>query len=135
MNKILHGLDGSPSSFKALEEALKLAKLYSAELHTISVEEMPRFPETVSEIAEEKDAEDSKFSEIVKQAEEMARSKGLTIDCHIQVGHEVKAIMEFIKRDQVDLLVLGFMGSHLRPSDGQHLSDFGAHGPLRGTGG
>jgi Universal stress protein UspA and related nucleotide-binding proteins len=111
MNKILHGLDGSPYSFKALEEAIRLAKLYDAELHTISVEEMPRFPETVSELADEKDAEDSKFYEIVKKAQDMAKTQGWQIDCHIQIGHEVKTIMEFIKKNSIDFLVIGFMGN------------------------
>jgi nucleotide-binding universal stress UspA family protein len=111
MNKILHGLDGSQSSFKALEEALRLAKLYGAELHTISVEEIPRFPETIDEVEEEKESEDSKFHEIVKKAQEMAKAQGFTIDCHIQVGHEVKTIMEFIRKNQIDLLVIGFMGN------------------------
>lgn len=54
--KILVGLYGSKNSFKALEEAINLAKLYSGELHTISVEEVPCFSETISEIEEEKDS-------------------------------------------------------------------------------
>ncbi|MCL6591869.1 MAG: universal stress protein [Firmicutes bacterium] len=111
MNKILHGLDGSQSSLKALEEAIKLAKLYRAELHTISVEEIPRFSETIDEIDEEKELEDSKFKEIINQAQTMAAAHGLKIDCHIQVGHEVKNIIEFIKKNNINLLVIGFMGN------------------------
>ena len=111
MDKILHGLDGSPNSFKALEEAIKFAKLYGAELHTISVEEIPRFSETVSEIHEEREAEDSKYNEIVKKAQEMAKSQGLNVQSHILIGHEVKTIMEFIKKNRIDLLVIGFMGN------------------------
>ena len=111
MNKILHGLDGSPSSFKALAEALKLAKIYGAELHTISVEEIPRFPETIDEVEEEKKSEESKFHEIVKKAQEIATTQNLNIQSHIQIGHEVKTIMEFIKKNQINLLVIGFMGN------------------------
>jgi nucleotide-binding universal stress UspA family protein len=111
MNKILHGLDGSPNSFKALQEAIKLAQLYGAELHTISVEEIPHFPETVSEVAEEKDSEDSKFNDIVKKAQEMAKAQNVNIQSHILIGHEVKTIMEFIKKNHIDLLVIGFMGN------------------------
>jgi nucleotide-binding universal stress UspA family protein len=87
MNKILHGLDGSPNSFKALEEAIQLAKDYGAELHTISVEEIPHFPETVSEVAEEKDSEDSKFHDIVKKAQEIAQAQNCRLVSHILVGH------------------------------------------------
>ena len=110
MNKILLGLDGSPTSFKALEEAIKLAGFYGAELHSISVEEMPRFSETVGEIAEEKDWEDSDFDDAVKKAQEVAESQKINIDFHILVGHEVKTITEFIKKYGFDLLVIGFMG-------------------------
>ena len=110
MNKILLGLDGSSSSFKALEEAIKLARLYGAELHTVSVEEIPRFPETVSEIAEEKDWEDSNFNEAIKRAQEIAKAQNVNIDSHILMGHEVKAIIEFIKKNRIDFLVIGFMG-------------------------
>jgi nucleotide-binding universal stress UspA family protein len=111
MNKILLGLDGSPNSFKALAEALKLAKLYGAELHTISVEEIPRFPETVSEIAEEKDTEDSRFHEIVEKAQGMAQAQNIVLKSHIVIGHEVKTMIEFIKEYQFNLLVIGFMGT------------------------
>ena len=41
--KILHGLDGSHHSFMALVQAIDLARQYDAELHTISVEEVPRY--------------------------------------------------------------------------------------------
>jgi len=47
--KILHGIDGSEGSFKALDEAISLAKLYGAELHTVFVEEMPQYAGTIGE--------------------------------------------------------------------------------------
>jgi len=54
LKKILHGLDGSEGAFKALVEALELAQKCSAELHTISVEELPRYPGAIGEVIEEK---------------------------------------------------------------------------------
>ena len=110
MNKILVGLDGSPNSLKALEEAISLAKLLNAELHTISVEELPHFSETISEVEEEKEFEDSKFSEIVQKAKEMAAAKNIQVKNHILVGHEVKTVIEFIRKNNIDLLVIGFIG-------------------------
>lgn len=111
MNKILLGLDGSPNSFKALEEAINLAKLYNAELHTISVEELPHFSETVSEVEEEKEAEDSKYNAFIHKVKEMAAAKSFPIESHILVGHEVKTIVEYIGRFKFDLLVIGFVGN------------------------
>ena len=108
--KILHGLDGSPGSFKALEEAVALAKEFGAELHTISVEEVPHYAGTVGEVVETKDLEDHKFHDAIVQARAMAHREGIEIQAHVIVGHEVKTILEFIKARGFDLLVIGFMG-------------------------
>ena len=108
--KILHGLDGSEGSFKALAEALDLAKEYQAELHTVSVEELPRYPGTVGEVIEEKAAANGRFRDAIAQARAMAESAGMMLQPHVIVGHEVKTIVEFIKHNEIDLLVIGFMG-------------------------
>ena len=108
--KILHGLDGSAGSLRALEEALDLAKRYGAELHTVSVEEVPHYTETIGEFIEEKEALNGTFKEALKKAREMAATTGVAVHCHVIVGHEVKTFVEFIKQQQFDLLVIGFMG-------------------------
>jgi len=51
-----------------------------------------------------------KFSEAIKKAKGMAQKDGLELTTHIFVGHEVKNILEFIKKHGFDLLVIGFMG-------------------------
>ena len=108
--KILHGLDGSAGSLKALEEALQLARLYGAELHTASIEEVPHYTETIGEFIEEKEAFNGTFKEALKKAREMAAVRGISIHSHVIVGHEVKSIVEFVKQREFDLLVIGFMG-------------------------
>ena len=108
--KILHGLDGSEGAFKALVEALELAKKCSAELHTISVEELPRYPGAIGEVIEEKAVANEKFGSVVDKAREMANKEGVVLHWHVIVGHEVKSILEFIKEKGFDLLVIGFMG-------------------------
>jgi nucleotide-binding universal stress UspA family protein len=108
--KILLGLDGSQGAFKALEEAVALAKEFGAELHTISVEEIPHDAELEDEVLEAKELEDHKFHEAIVQARAVAHREGVEIQPHILVGHEVKTILEFIKVYGFDLLVIGFMG-------------------------
>ena len=108
--KILHGLDGSAGSLKALAEALVLARLYNAELHTVSIEEVPHYTETIGEFIEEQEAINGTFKDAIRKAREMAAEKGVTIHSHVIVGHEVKSILEFIKQRGFDLLVIGFMG-------------------------
>ena len=108
--KIRHGLDGSPGSLAALEEAIRLAKAFGAELHTISVEEVPHYAGAIGEVVEEKELANHKFHEAIARARDMARREGVAIRSHVIVGHEVKTIVEFIKAHRFDLLVVGFMG-------------------------
>jgi nucleotide-binding universal stress UspA family protein len=108
--RILHGLDGSESAFHALEKAIELAKLTGAELHTISVEEVPRYPGTVGEVMEEKETANAMYKGAIKKARELAQEKGVELKPHVILGHEVKTIIEFIRQRDFDLLVIGFMG-------------------------
>lgn len=109
-NKILHAQDGSEGAFKALTQAIDLAKLYDAELHLICVEEIPHYAETVGEVVEEKDWENHRFQEAIRTSRRMAEEAGIALHPHILVGHEAKTIVEFAKAHNFDLLVVGFMG-------------------------
>lgn len=110
MNKILVGLDGSDNSYRALEVAIDFAKFYQAELHTISAEGLPRFSESVSEVAEEKVGVARHFKKTIDRAKEIAAAKDFDILTHVVPGHQVKAIVEFIDENGIDLLVIGFIG-------------------------
>jgi len=108
--KILHGNDGSENAFQALAHALALAKASGAELHSISVEEIPHYAGTIGEVIEEKEAANGRFRDVIQRSREMAQAAGVALQVHVVVGHEVKTIVEFIKEHGFDLLVIGFMG-------------------------
>ena len=108
--KILHGLDGSEGSFKALEHALELARRFGAELHTISVEEVPHYPGAIGEVVESQEAANGTYGRAIQRARQMAQDQGIELRCHVFVGHEIKTIVEFVKERGFDLLVIGFMG-------------------------
>jgi len=108
--KILHGLDGSEGSFIALVEAVQLAKRYNAELHSISVEEVPQYPGAIGEVVEEKFVANGKFGDAIEKAKQIAKKGSVELHSHVIVGHEVKTIIEFTKKSDFDLLVIGFMG-------------------------
>ena len=108
--RILHGLDGSPGSFTALREAIALAQCCGAELHTITVEEIPRYAGTVGEVLEEKDVANGSYREALARARALAEQAGLTLHAHLFVGHEVKTIVEYAREQSCDLLVIGFLG-------------------------
>ncbi|RJR22519.1 MAG: universal stress protein [Desulfobacteraceae bacterium] len=108
--KILIGIDGSENAYKALFEAIELADKYGAELHSITVEEVPKYPGTIGEIIEEKEAANGKFSEVLGKTKKIADERAMTLSSHVIIGHEIKTIIEFIREHNFDLLVIGFMG-------------------------
>jgi nucleotide-binding universal stress UspA family protein len=106
LKRILVGLDGSKGSFNALRQGVLLAVLAGTELHTISVEEVTRFPGTISEAT----AADTMFGAAIAQAQRIAGELGVSLLPHVVMGHEVKSIVEFIEEREYDILVIGFMG-------------------------
>jgi len=108
--RILAANDGSPGGRTALTAAIELARKLAAELHMVTVEELPRFPASIDEIAEEKDEADHRFAALVEAAKDEATAAGLAIVTHLVPGHVVDAVMGLIGELGADLLVVGFMG-------------------------
>ena len=111
-SKFLIANDGSEGAARALSRAILLAKKDDAELHMISIEELPRFPASVDEVVEEKRDANRRFEEIVTRAkgQAQAQAQGLVLKVHVIAGHAVPTIVDFVKREHIDLLVVGFMG-------------------------
>ena len=108
--KLLIANDGSEGGNKALAAAIELAKRFHAQLHMLSVEEVPRFPTTLDEIVEEQEEAGRLFDKLIAQAIAQAKKDGVQIDAHVAAGHAVPTIVEFIERGGFDLLVIGYMG-------------------------
>jgi nucleotide-binding universal stress UspA family protein len=109
--KILIAHDGSDGAQKAFDAAVELASRLRASLHMISVEEdLPRYAETMLEVDDEKEAEDSYFGQLAAQANRRAALHSVSLECSIVPGHEVKTIVDFATQGGFDLLVVGFTG-------------------------
>ncbi|MGC2414270.1 MAG: universal stress protein [Stellaceae bacterium] len=108
--KILVANDGSPGAFAALQAAIDLAVKCEAELHMISVEEIPHLAETMGEVEGEREEAGHRFAAVVARSRELAAAQGLSLETHLFPGHPVAAIVEFVRTHDFDLLVLGFMG-------------------------
>jgi len=109
-SRILVANDGSPGGQKALSGAIELARKLSAELHMVTVEELPRFPASIDEIAEEKDEANHRFAPVIDAAKAEAKGAGATIETHLVPGHVAEGVIGLIKQLRADLLVVGFMG-------------------------
>jgi hypothetical protein len=80
----------------------------------VTVEELPRFPASIDEIAEEKDEANHRFARVIEAAKAEANVAGVMIETHLVPGHVVDGIIGLIQQLKPDLLVVGFMGhSHL----------------------
>ena len=81
--KILMANDGSEGAARALSAAIKLAKEHGAELHMISVEELPRFPASVDEVIEEKAEANHVYEAVMSRAVAQAQASGVKLMPHV----------------------------------------------------
>jgi nucleotide-binding universal stress UspA family protein len=88
-----------------------MAKQFSAELHSISVEEdLPHYAATVGEVLEAKEEKNGYFKKINEEAKEIADKEGVVLHTQVVPGHEVESIVNYAKDHHFDLVVIGFMG-------------------------
>ncbi len=107
---ILHANDGSDHAFKALEMAVALAKRETAELHMVSVEEIPSMPEFIEEIRQAQGIAARRFHTVLQRSRAMAEQQGVRLQTHVLAGHPVRTIVEFASKLAADLLVIGATG-------------------------
>ena len=108
--RILHANDGSNHAFKALSLALDIARQNNAELHMVSVEEIPYIAEFIEEIREEKGVAARRFRAVIQRANAMAEERGAKLQTHVLTGHPVRSVVDLAAELQVDLLVIGAVG-------------------------
>src|SRR2546423_11415023 len=108
--KLLHANDGSEPASRALQLAITIAKQNGAELHSVSVEELPPMPEFIEEVRETRAIAARRFHPVLQRARARAEQQGLTLPTHVLTGHPVRTVVELARELQVDLLVIGATG-------------------------
>jgi len=104
-------LDGSESSWRALDVALDLAARTGAAVDVVSVaEEAPRYVATREESAVERSKADAYYSGLHEEAGRRAGQRGVSIHTRTLRGHEVQALVDYVCSDGYDLLVVGHRG-------------------------
>jgi nucleotide-binding universal stress UspA family protein len=110
-HRIVVGFDGSDSSRRALQDAVRLAKLCEAELLATLVEEhLPKYPSAMSETTEEREAIDAYFLTLRQEAEQLAREQGVALSVSVVAGNAPKLLCDVAKEARADLLVIGASG-------------------------
>jgi nucleotide-binding universal stress UspA family protein len=103
----------SPQAHRALLSAIQLASSLKAELHTVTV--MARLPAyTAYAVAVEASLSQllmddrAKFYEgLQDKARAVAHEDGIELTGHLVEGDEVGAIVNFVRQQKIDLLVIG----------------------------
>jgi nucleotide-binding universal stress UspA family protein len=112
-SKIVTVLNELPESQRALRKAIDLAQLCNAELVTVSIlGDLPAYasfsivadPAAPDELMAERRR---RHSEIHEEAANLARKLGVQTQGSIIVGNEVRAILQFLREQSADLLVIG----------------------------
>jgi nucleotide-binding universal stress UspA family protein len=111
--KIAVAYNESREAEHALLCAIRLAKSLGAELSTITVaSELPAYtafagaasPSLSRVLADDRE---KIYALLEGKARTFAQPYGLEIQSHVVQGHEVEAIVNFLRRQKIDLLVMG----------------------------
>lgn len=110
MQKIMVAWDGSETAAQAFEKAAELAARFDAELHVVSVAQVPDHAETTGEYRGAiEDAE--RFFERKREAlEEATRRHGVSYRKEVIHGHPSQALIEYAQEGDFDLMVVGRKG-------------------------
>ncbi len=107
--RILLPTDGTPSSDRAIEQALELAALSGASLHALSVVDQTIVPPDVrSDILY--DELESECANAVGEVEAAANEAGIDVETTVRRGTPYKVILDYADEHDIDCIVMGTHG-------------------------
>ena len=111
--KVVVAYNESPEAQRALVSAIQLAKSLNAELQTVTaMADLPAYT-AYAEAADPafsqvlQDDRLKSFQKLQHKARVQAGSHGIEVQNHLLEGRPVEAIVEFLRKQQADLLVIG----------------------------
>jgi nucleotide-binding universal stress UspA family protein len=109
---ILVSMDGSEASQRALSQAVDLAKLCNAKLHTIYVVETGLFSSLPMEGTVEimYSVLEKEGEEVMERAQKYASEKSITVITHMKQGHAGSEILALAEEEKSDLIIVGSHG-------------------------
>lgn len=112
IHKILLAYDGSEPAAKAFDHAADLAQRYGAELHVLTVAQVPDFGDEVE--TEAVIEQSRKHNEaVLKALRQRAAHAGVKARFELQIGHPAQQILDHAGMEGIDLIVLGHRGHGL----------------------
>ncbi len=105
--------DGSDNAYRAFDFALELTKLCAPmQLSVVSVAVPPELPDVEASVHLDAvmNAITQDYEEHLKKLTEKAKAQNLTIKTEIRIGHAVERILEYLKENNCDMVILGKRG-------------------------
>ncbi|KZN22497.1 universal stress protein UspA [Haladaptatus sp. R4] len=107
--RILLPTDGTPSTERAIEQALELADMCGASLHVLSVVDKTIVPTDVrADILY--DELETECAEAVAEVEAAANEAGIDVETTIEHGTPHKIILDYVDEHDIDCIVMGTHG-------------------------
>jgi nucleotide-binding universal stress UspA family protein len=111
--RIVAAYNESPESQRALDAAIRLAASLQAELHTVTAAEaLPAY--TAFAVAADpslprvlKQDRLLVYQELQEKARVLVQGRDIELESHLVEGQPVEAIIQFLRRQRADLLVIG----------------------------
>lgn len=104
------GLDGSQRSWKAFEEAVQLSKLRPTTLHVVSIQESIEASYSATDVLAAEKTGREKLEKVQVKASLLAGDQDISIQTAILAGNSAGAIVEYVKKNKIDLLIIGDTG-------------------------
>lgn len=104
---ILHANDGSASAFRALGQALALAKQNNSELHIVAVEKAGKATRLIEDASPKTGAASDHFVGALQRAKAMAEQDGVELQTHAVTAHPEQGIADIAANLKAELLVIG----------------------------
>jgi nucleotide-binding universal stress UspA family protein/predicted transcriptional regulator len=113
--RVLVALDGSPLSWQAFQTGLQMAKSLRASLRVISVVEGPRTPPAASPAPSTNSGELRwDWGTYMQQTQVLAQAQAAAVGVHLETtireGHASSVLIDAVREDANDLLLLGATG-------------------------
>jgi len=111
--KIAVAYNESPEAKRALVSAIQLAKHLNADVQVVTVmADLPSYTAyaVAADVSLTRVLEDDRtklYGSLQDTARTYASDHGVELSCHLIEGHEVEAIVDFLRSQKADLLVVG----------------------------
>lgn len=106
-NRILIGLDDSPSARSALTFAIGYAREHQAELHLLCVVPLPEISGMIDEVKDARRTGQEKMGRVLRTARELAERANQPVVSEIRFGRIAETIQQYAAEHGADLIVVG----------------------------